>query len=91
MVDFLNELNPVYDDHGLVLYYQRSSETYKKEKIFMIGMGSLSRHQDSDHLEEYNQNAYRINEHDELYDSSWDEESPNRKNLYHRLGGGIYP
>lgn len=28
--DFLNELNPVYDDHGLVLYYQRSSETYKR-------------------------------------------------------------
>lgn len=48
--------------------------------------GEFVRHQDSDHLEEYNQDAYRINEHDELYDSSWDEESPTRKNLYHRLG-----
>lgn len=36
--DFLNELNPVYDDHGLVLYYQRSSETYKRVRIFMTEM-----------------------------------------------------
>lgn len=40
--DFLNELNPVYDDHGLVLYYQRSSETYKRVRIFMTEMEILS-------------------------------------------------
>lgn len=39
--DFLNELNPVYDDHGLVLYYQRSSETYKRVRIFMTEMEIL--------------------------------------------------
>ena len=68
--DFLNELNPVYDDHGLVLYYQRSSETYKKGEDLYDRNGDFVRHQDSDNLEEYNLNAYRINEHDELYDAS---------------------
>lgn len=86
--DFLNELNPVYDDHGLVAYYQRSSETYKKGEDLYDRNGDFVRHQDSDNLEEYNLNAYRINEHDELYDASQDEEKPERKNLYHRLGEG---
>lgn len=86
--DFLNELNPVYDDHGLVLYYQRSSETYKKGEDLYDRNGDFVRHQDSDNLEEYNLNAYRINEHDELYDASQEKKTPERKNLYHRLGEG---
>ena len=81
--DFLNELNPVYDDHGLVLYYQRSSETYKKGEDLYDRNGDFVRHQDSDNLEEYNLNAYRINEHDELYDASQEKKTPERKNLYH--------
>ena len=82
--DFLNELNPVYDDHGLVLYYQRSSETYKKGEDLYDRNGDFVRHQDSDNLEEYNLNAYRINEHDELYDASQEKKTPERKNPFPR-------
>ena len=86
--DFIKELDPVIDEHGLVLYYQRSTETYKKGEDLYDRNGDFVRHQDSDNLEEYNKNAYRINAHEELYDSSWNEEDPDRKNLYHRLGEG---
>lgn len=41
--------------------------------------GDFVRHQDSDNLEEYNLNAYRINEHDELYDASQEKKTPERK------------
>ena len=85
---FNKELNPTYDEHGLVRYYQRSGETYDKGTELYDRNGDFVRYQDSDNLEEYNNAAYRINEHDELYDGDETKESQNQSKLYHRQGEG---
>ena len=85
---FNKELNPTYDEHGLVGYYQRSGETYDKGTELYDRNGDFVRYQDSDNLEEYNNAAYRINEHDELYDGDETKESQNQSKLYHRQGEG---
>ena len=83
---FNKELNPTYDEHGLVNYYQRSDETYDKGTDLYDRNGDFVRYQDSDNLEEYNNAAYRINEHDELYDGDETKENQNQKDLWHRQG-----
>ena len=40
--DFLKYMSPVYDEHGLVLYYQRSGETYDKGSEIYDRNGILS-------------------------------------------------
>ena len=85
---FDKELNPVYDEHGLVNYYQRSDETYDKGTNLYDRNDDFVRYQDSDNLEEYNNAAYRINDHDELYDGDETKENQSQKALYHRLGEG---
>lgn len=77
---FVKELNPVLDEHGLPQYYQRSEETYDKETRLYDRNGDFVRDQPSDNLEEYNNNAYRVQEHETLYDGD--------RPLYHRLGEG---
>lgn len=85
---FEKSLNPVYDRHGLPEYYQRSDETYDKSTDLYDRNGDFVRQQDSDNLEEYNNAAYRINDHEELYDGTEMQEGQGRKALYHRLGEG---
>ena len=83
---FNKELNPTYDEHGLVNYYQRSDETYDKGTELYDRNGDFVRYQDSDNLEEYNNAAYRINDHDELFDGDETKEHQTQKNLWHRQG-----
>ena len=83
---FAKELNPVYDEHGLPNYYQRSNETYDKGTDLYDRNDDFVRYQDSDNLEEYNHAAYRLNEHEELYDGKETAEGQSQKKLYHRLG-----
>lgn len=85
---FEKSLNPAYDRHGLPEYYQRSNETYDKGTDLYDRNGDFVRQQDSDNLEEYNNAAYRINDHEELYDGDETAEGQARKRLYHRLGEG---
>ncbi len=85
---FAGKLNPVYDSYGLPQYYQRSEETYDKGTELYDRNGDFVRYQDSDNLEEYNNNAYHINPHDQLYDGSEREEKQIQKKLYHRQGEG---
>lgn len=84
--EFDKKLNPVYDEHGLAVYYQNSGAVYEKGTDLYDRNGDFVRHQDSDNLEEYNQAAYCIENYDELYDGLEDKENPDRRKLYHRLG-----
>lgn len=88
--DFLKTMDPVYDEHGLVLYYQRSNETYEKGTNLYDRNGDFVRHKDSDLLEEYNKAADTLLDHTDLYDgkrrsgnSDTDQAvSPERRKLY---------
>lgn len=83
---FEKDMNPVYDEHGLPSYYQRSDETYDKGTELYDRNGDFVRYQDSDNLKEYNQAAYRINEPGELLDGDESAENQDQKDLYHRMG-----
>ena len=84
--DFLKYMSPVYDEHGLVLYYQRSGETYDKGSEIYDRNGDFVRYKDSDNLEEYNRAAYALDERDDLYDGKSSLEIQTQDRLYHRLG-----
>ena len=47
-------MDPVYDRHGLVDYYQKSGESYDKTAELYDRNGELVRSQLSDNLEAYN-------------------------------------
>lgn len=85
---FSGSLNPVYDDRGLPRYYQRSEESYDKGTELYDRNGDFVRYQESDNLERYNHNAYRINPYQQLYDGKEKEEEQSQKKLYHRQGEG---
>lgn len=75
---FEKNMDPVYDRHGLVTYYQQSAETYDKATKLYDRNGDFVRDQLSDDLEKYNHAAYAVQEHDLLED----EKQP----LFHRKG-----
>lgn len=83
---FLKSLNPVYDEHGLVLYYQRSNETYDKGTELYDRNGDFVRYKDSDNLDAYNRAAYALDETDTLHDGITDQEVQVQDRLYHRQG-----
>lgn len=83
---FPKEMEPVYDRHGLVQYYQQSQETYDKSTDLYDEAGTFLRQQDSDNLGAYNQAAYQICPEEELYDGDLYAEGQEREPLFHRLG-----
>ena len=82
----LNFMDPVYDEHGLVLYYQRSDSCYDKGTELYDRNGDFVRYKNSDNLEEYNRGAYALDGHDKLFDGKADAEHQIQDRLYHRLG-----
>ena len=84
--EFLKSMDPVYDEHGLVLYYQRSTETYEKGTALYDRNGDFVRYKDSDLLEEYNKAADSLLEHTDLYDGKENQEQQTQTRLYHRKG-----
>ena len=60
---FEKSMNPVYDQHGLVTYYQQSKDTYDKATKLYDRNGDFVRSQNSDNLEAYNHAAYAVQEH----------------------------
>lgn len=84
--EVLNFMDPVYDEHGLVLYYQRSNSCYDKGTELYDRNGDFIRYKNSDNLEEYNRGAYALDSHDKLFDGKSDEEHQIQDRLYHRLG-----
>lgn len=75
---FKKSMNPVYDRHGLVMYYPQSEETYDKAAEFYDRNGDFVRSQFSDNLEAYNHAAYGVQEHAQLFDEN--------QTLLHRQG-----
>lgn len=86
--EFKKNLSPVVDEHGLAVYYQRSKETYDKGTELYDRNDDFVRYQDSDNLENYNNNAYRIQEHGQLFDGEMRKEQQEQSPLYHRMGEG---
>ena len=82
----LNFMDPVYDEHGLVLYYQRSNSCYDKGTELYDRNGDFVRYKNSDNLEEYNRAAYALDDHDKLFDGKAEAEKQIQDRLYHRLG-----
>ncbi len=68
---FDKSVNPVYDRHGLPVYYQRGDGTYEEDTALYDRSGSLIRRKEADLLEDYDEASY-----------STDQQSP----VYHRLG-----
>lgn len=66
---FEKKMNPVYDRHGLAVYYPKSGETYDKETALYDRNNDPVRVQEADGLEAYNHAAYAVKEHDALHDS----------------------
>ncbi len=60
---FEKSMNPVYDQHGLVTYYQQSKDIYDKATKLYDRNGDFVRSQNSDNLEAYNHAAYAVQEH----------------------------
>lgn len=83
---FLQSMSPVYDEHGLVLYYQRSGETYDKGTELYDRNGDFVRYKNSDNLEAYNDAAYALDDPDDLFDGKFGEENQIQDRLYHRRG-----
>ena len=84
--DLLKYMSPVYDEHGLVLYYQRSLGVYDKGTELYDRNGDFVRYKDSDNLEEYNRAAYALDARGDLYDGRWEKEIQSQDRLYHRKG-----
>lgn len=84
--NLLNFMDPVYDEHGLVLYYQRSGACYDKGTELYDRNSDFVRYKNSDNLEEYNRGAYALDSHDKLFDGKAEVESQMQDRLYHRLG-----
>lgn len=75
---FEKTMDPVYDRHGLVDYYQKSGESYDKTAELYDRNGELVRSQLSDNLEAYNHAAYGVQEHGVLLEEA--------QTLFHRKG-----
>lgn len=73
---FEKTMDPVYDRHGLVDYYQKSGESYDKTAELYDRNGELVRSQLSDNLEAYNHAAYGVQEHGVLLEEA--------QTLFHR-------
>ncbi len=76
--NFEKTMDPVYDRHGLVDYYQRSGESYDKAAKLYDRNGEFVRSQFSDNLESYDHAAYGVQEHGALLDEG--------QGLSHRKG-----
>lgn len=79
--------NPVLDEHGFPVYYQRSDEIYQKGRAVYDRDGDYVRYKYDDKLKAYNDNAYQVKMNQELRDIGADPETDaDDAPLYHRQG-----
>lgn len=83
---FKKQMKPVYDIHGLVKYYLRSTGLYKKGGPVYDRDGDYIRYRYNDLLEEYNRAAYQIEEHDRLWEIGNPKDPEDDDKLWHRSG-----
>lgn len=85
---FEKYLNPVLDQHGQVEYYQRSGERYEKSVPIYDRDGDFIYDRYSDHLAEFNDDAYIVKEPGSVFDKGllWDVSDNRDEKLYMREG-----
>lgn len=71
--EFAKKLNPTYDKNGLPIYYQKSDETYVKGGDLFDRDGDYIGYAYNDELDNDNENAYQIKEHENLYNGDADD------------------
>ena len=80
-------VNPVLNENGLPVYYQRSEQTYAKGHPVYDRDGDYVRYRYSDLLKAYNANAWDLQLKAALYDIGNDPENrEDDRPLYHRQG-----
>lgn len=80
-------VNPVFDEHGLPVYYQRSDEVYQKGSPVYDRDGDYVRYRYDGRLRPCNSNAYEIQKNRDLLNVGKDpEDSGDDLPLYHRQG-----
>ena len=67
-------VNPVLDEHGMIVYYQKSDGTYVKGQDLYDIDGDYIGYAYSDELDNDNLNAYTVKDHKDLYNG--DEDNP---------------
>ena len=60
--DFEKTMEPVYDEHGMAVYYRRSDETYETETELYDRSGRAVRTKESDLTDAYDKASYEIGE-----------------------------
>lgn len=84
---FKKTVNPVLNEYGQPVYYQKSGETYQKGSPVYDRDGDYIRYRYDDKLKEFNDNAWRIDKIAELMDIGFEPEAPeDDRPLYHRQG-----
>ena len=85
---FEKRMNPLLDGHGLVQYYQRSEESYKKSSPVDDRDGDFMYDRYDDGLAAFNKDAYIIKETDRVFDKGvlWDKSDNREDKLYMRQG-----
>lgn len=83
---FEKRFNPVVDEHGLAVYYQRSDEVYQKGQSLYDRDGDYIRYKYDDNLGLYYDAAYIMNRQADLSDLGKEVETQDDKRLYHRQG-----
>lgn len=83
---FAKYMNPIYDIHGLVQYYLKSGELYKKGKPIYDRDGDYVRYRYEDLLEAYNRAAHQIKDHNSLMKVGEPENEADDEKLWHRSG-----
>lgn len=83
---FAKYMNPVYDIHGLVQYYLKSGELYKKGEPIYDRDGDYVRYRYEDLLNAYNRAAYQIKDQDSLEEVGEPENESDDEKLWRRSG-----
>ena len=85
---FEKQMNPVLDQYGHPVYYRKSNETYVKgeDKWDYDGDEYLG-YTYKDSLDDENENAYSINDHDKLYNG--DKDDPFDQSTHYQYGSTL--
>ncbi len=85
--DLIKEMNPVLDEHGLPVYYQKSEEEYRKGEAVYDRDGDFLYYRYDDGLTAKDRNAYIVEDTKDLKDIGTDPETMEDDDpLFHRQG-----
>ncbi|MGL5437497.1 MAG: SpaA isopeptide-forming pilin-related protein [Lachnospiraceae bacterium] len=85
---FLHQVNPVLDEHGLLEYFSRFPQTYIKGEAVYDRDGDFMFDRYDDRLWAFNRNAYMVKDRESVFDKGvlWDPGDNREELLYMRQG-----